>query len=110
MTIFSPTNALVSVDLPAFGLPTRQAKPERKASPGAVTRESVISMTVLRNDPTRASTKGLFDGCAVKRTPSRAASVGIARAAPHEWRLSQLAHLEDVALNIHRPDRDARAR
>ena len=32
MTIFWPTNALVRVDLPAFGRPTKQAKPDLKAS------------------------------------------------------------------------------
>src|SRR6478735_4671341 len=29
MAIFVPTRALVSVDLPALGLPTKQAKPDR---------------------------------------------------------------------------------
>src|SRR3954451_2323056 len=33
MTIFFPTSALVSVDLPALGRPTKQAKPARKAPP-----------------------------------------------------------------------------
>jgi hypothetical protein len=28
MAILLPTNALVRVDLPVFGLPTKQAKPE----------------------------------------------------------------------------------
>jgi hypothetical protein len=29
MTIFAPTRAFVSVDLPAFGRPTKQQKPDR---------------------------------------------------------------------------------
>ena len=29
MAILEPTSALVSVDLPAFGRPTKQANPER---------------------------------------------------------------------------------
>jgi hypothetical protein len=29
IAIFCPTSAFVSVDLPAFGRPTKQAKPER---------------------------------------------------------------------------------
>ena len=28
---FAPTSALVSVDLPVFGLPTKQTKPERNS-------------------------------------------------------------------------------
>ena len=34
MTMSLPTSALVSVDLPAFGRPTKQAKPERKVTGG----------------------------------------------------------------------------
>ena len=34
---FSPTSALVSVDLPALGRPTKQAKPARCCGPGPVT-------------------------------------------------------------------------
>lgn len=32
IAIFSPTSALVSVDLPVFGRPTKLTKPERKPS------------------------------------------------------------------------------
>lgn len=32
MAIFSPTRALVRVDLPVFGRPTKLTKPERKPS------------------------------------------------------------------------------
>jgi len=32
MAIFSPTRALVSVDLPVLGRPTKLTKPERKPS------------------------------------------------------------------------------
>src|SRR6478735_5939705 len=34
MAIFVPTRALVSVDLPALGLPTKQAKPDRNPAAG----------------------------------------------------------------------------
>jgi hypothetical protein len=38
MTILVPTRAFVSVDLPAFGRPTKQQNPDRKT---AVTAESL---------------------------------------------------------------------
>jgi hypothetical protein len=38
MTILVPTSAFVSVDLPAFGRPTKQQNPDRKT---AVTAESL---------------------------------------------------------------------
>ena len=34
IAIFDPISALVSVDLPAFGRPTKQAKPERNPASG----------------------------------------------------------------------------
>ena len=93
MTIFLPTRALVSVDLPALGRPTKQAKPERKrvASAAAVT----------------VAPRGRFDGCDGKRTPETPPSVRLNRCDGKRTpqRLSQLAHIEDLALDIHRPDR-----
>ena len=51
MTIFLPTSALVRVDLPAFGLPTRQAKPDRKGG------DSVMIYRSRVIDPVNVSTK-----------------------------------------------------
>lgn len=95
MTIFWPTSALVSVDFPAFGLPTRHAKPERNCA-DSVTRYNRVNVSgpVLRNDPLGVQSWGRFDACAAKRT---------------QQRLSQLAHFEELAFGIHRPDWDARA-
>src|SRR4029453_9758267 len=95
MTIFWPTSALVSVDFPAFGLATRPAKPERNCA-DSVTRDDRVNVStpVLRKDPQDVQFRGRFDACAAKRT---------------QQRLSQLAHFEELAFGIHRPDWDARA-
>ena len=94
MTIFWPTSALVSVDFPAFGLPTRHAKPERNCA-DSVTRDDRVNVStpVLRNDPQDVQFRGRFDACAAKRT---------------QQRLSQLARFEELAIGIHRPDWDTR--
>src|SRR5215216_7681047 len=92
MTIFWPTNALVSVDLPAFGRPTRQAKPDRSGEVSVTSYLPVdVSTAVLRNDPPIGQSRGRFDGC-TKRT---------------QQRLSQLAHIQDLASGVNGPDRDA---
>lgn len=96
MTIFWPTSALVSVDFPAFGLPTRHAKPERNCAVSVTRYNRVnVSTPVLRNDPLSVQSSGRFDACAAKRT---------------QQRLSQLAHFDELAFGIHRPDWDTGTR
>ena len=95
MTIFWPTSALVSVDFPAFGLPTRHAKPERNCADSVTRYNRVnVSMPVLRNDTLSVQSRDRFDACAAKRT---------------QQRLSQPARFEELAFGIHRPDCDPRA-
>ena len=48
MAIFSPMQALSSVDLPAFGRPTRATKPERKACSEALAVSEFMFFSLAR--------------------------------------------------------------
>src|SRR5688572_10588222 len=93
MTIFWPTRALVRVDLPAFGRPTTDAKPERKrvASEAAVTVASSERFDSCGGSKPQHPPAVHFDGCDGKRTPESA-------------RPSQLDHLLNRAAPIGPPD------
>src|SRR5215216_5163631 len=71
MTIFWPTSALVSVDFPAFGLPTRHAKPERNCADSVTRYNRVnVSMPVLRNDTLSVQSRaGMSDADRLRMAP-----------------------------------------
>jgi hypothetical protein len=100
MTIFWPTNAFVSVDLPALGRPTMEAKPDRK-------RGGVAGVMSCRSYER-------FDGCAGKRPLERPMSVSFRRlcceTSALRRRASQLGHRDHLAAEVSMPDCRGRLR
>jgi hypothetical protein len=94
MTIFWPTNALVSVDLPALGRPTMEAKPDRN--------DGGVAAVMSRRS------WGRFYGCAAKRSLDRPMLVSFRRLCCETpalgGRASQLGHRDHLALEVHVPD------
>ena len=100
MTIFCPTNAFVSVDLPALGRPTMEAKPDRKG-------DGVGAVMSRRSC-------GRFDGCAAKRPLEWPMSVSFrglcCETTASRRKASQLGHRDHLAAEVHMPDFRGRLR
>src|SRR4029453_5152376 len=95
MTIFWPTNALVSVDLPALGRPTMEAKPDRNGGGG-------VGAVMSRRSC------GCFDGGGAKGFLEGPMPVSFRRlcceTSAFRRKASQLGHRDHLAAEVHVPD------